>query len=201
MKRDGRWFLQATALPLALILLLQGANCRNDKRDAAVNNSQTKAESRPVAPPDDGGAEANANRRRTGDARRNDNSKGGGREGTTLKQEGEGRSVATGVWGGAHINLEVSDGGARVEFDCAHGAINQKLTLDGSGAFDARGTFSKERGGPVRIDEKPASEPARYSGRVEGDTMTLNVTLSDSGTDLGSFTLKRGRPGRLTKCL
>ena len=33
--------------------------------------------------------------------------------------------LATGVWGGQHIRAEVTDRGADIEFDCAHGAIDQ----------------------------------------------------------------------------
>jgi hypothetical protein len=108
-------------------------------------------------------------------------------------------AVATGAWGGEHIVLKVRDKGADVEFDCAHGQVAQPITLDKHGDFDAGGTFTPEHGGPVRRDENTPSASARYSGHVDGDTMSLTVTL---GTEkVGTYTLVRGSRPRLTKCL
>ena len=84
--------------------------------------------------------------------------------------------VASGTWGGDHIVLEVSEKGADVEFDCAHGQVTQPITLDKHGDFDAGGTFTPEHGGPVRRDENTPSASARYSGHVDGDK--IRVTLS-----------------------
>jgi hypothetical protein len=108
-------------------------------------------------------------------------------------------AVATGVWGGEHIVLKVSEKGADVEFDCAHGQVMQPIILDKHGDFDAGGTFTPEHGGPVRRDENTPSASARYSGHVDSDTMSLTVTL---GTEkVGTYTLVRGSRPRLTKCL
>jgi hypothetical protein len=110
------------------------------------------------------------------------------------------KQVAVGVWGGEHIRLQVTESGASIEYDCAHGTINQPLTLDGQGRFEVTGTHTREHGGPVRRDDVPDSYPARYTGRVEGQTMTLTVTLSDAGTDVGTYTLTQGSEGRIRKC-
>jgi hypothetical protein len=107
-------------------------------------------------------------------------------------------AVATGAWGGEHIVLQVSEKGADVEFDCAHGQVTQPITLDKHGDFDVTGTFTPEHGGPVRRDENTPSASARYSGHVEGDTMSLTVTLG--GEKLGTYTLARGSRPHLTKC-
>jgi hypothetical protein len=107
--------------------------------------------------------------------------------------------VATGVWGGLHVNLEVGRNSAKIEYDCAHGAIEEPLVVDGNGKFELRGTFTQERGGPVRADETPESRPATYSGTIKGNTMTL--TLKVSGVDEPeTFTLERGKAGELFKC-
>ena len=106
--------------------------------------------------------------------------------------------VATGTWGGEHIILEVSEKGAEVEFDCAHGQISQPVALNQQGDFDVPGTFSLEHGGPVRRDEQVTSNPARYSGHVRGDTMTLTVTREKE--NIGTFTLTRGGKPVLRKC-
>src|SRR5437016_8340462 len=38
-----------------------------------------------------------------------------------------------GTWGGEHVILDVSKNGAVLEFDCAHGQIDQPLILDKKG--------------------------------------------------------------------
>ena len=107
--------------------------------------------------------------------------------------------IATGVWGGLHINLEVRSKSAEVEWDCAHGAIEGPLVVDNNGNFELRGSFTPERGGPVRADETPQSRQATYAGTVKGNTMTL--TLKVSGVDeTETFTLERGKAGDLFKC-
>jgi hypothetical protein len=50
------------------------------------------------------------------------------------------------------------------------------------------------------LDEKPDSQPARYSGKVVGDEMSLTVTLTDSRETFDTFTLTRGSQGRIWKC-
>lgn len=111
-----------------------------------------------------------------------------------------GERLEKGGWGGEHVRLVVTDGGAQVEHDCAHSTITKPIVLDKDGRFDVPADFVVERGGPIRRDQPPAVRPARYAGRVEGDTMTLTVTLTDTGEDAGTFTLTRGSSGRLMKC-
>jgi hypothetical protein len=107
--------------------------------------------------------------------------------------------IATGVWGGLHINLEVGSNSAKVEYDCAHGAIDGPLVVDTNGKFELRGSFTPERGGPVRADDTPQPQPASYTGTIKGDTMTL--TLKVSGADESeTFTLENGKAGELFKC-
>jgi hypothetical protein len=98
------------------------------------------------------------------------------------------------------VRLDVSAAGATVEFDCAHGTVDQPMTLDAEGRFDARGTYVREHGGPVRPDEIEDSRPARYTGSVSGRSMSLTVVLDDGGR-LGPFALTLGDEGRLVKCL
>ncbi|MDT7541159.1 MAG: hypothetical protein QOE33_1063 [Acidobacteriota bacterium] len=106
----------------------------------------------------------------------------------------------TGTWGGEHISLDVNAQGARVEYDCAHGTIDQKIVADERGHFDLRGTHVREHGGPVRKDETADSHPAQYAGQIKGDTMSLTVTESDTKEVVGTFTLVYGQQPRLMKC-
>jgi hypothetical protein len=108
--------------------------------------------------------------------------------------------VKPGNWGGEHIGLVVAQSAATVEYDCAHGSIDEPLVA-AEGRFSALGTHTREHGGPVREGEPADTHPARYEGRIDADKMTLDVTLTDSGEKLGTFTLLRGQSPRVFKCL
>lgn len=107
----------------------------------------------------------------------------------------------TGTWGGPHVQMEVERDGARLEFDCAHGATDGPLALDNNGRFDLAGYFVRERGAPASAGWQEKRLPARYTGRVEGKTMTLDVTLTEAGDHIGTFTLTHEQAARLTKCM
>jgi hypothetical protein len=94
----------------------------------------------------------------------------------------------------------VGDSSNHLEFDCAHGDIPGVLSVN-RGELAASGTFVREHGGPVRVDEPLDSHPALYSGTVIGSTMQLAIRLTDSGDVIGSFSLVRGTSGRVVKCL
>jgi len=106
-----------------------------------------------------------------------------------------------GSWGGDHISMSVTASGAAIEYDCAHGSIDEPLVLDASGRFDLRGVHVRERGGPISTDDPPDRHPASYSGQIIGKTMTLRVVTTDSGQEVGTFTLRFGESGRIMKCL
>ena len=108
--------------------------------------------------------------------------------------------VITGSWGGEHIGFEAKDTGAEVDFDCAHGAINQRITLDKNGKFDVAGTYVLEHAGPVRADETANSRTADYTGFVKDKTMTLTVTLTGSKELVGTFYLIRDARAKVMKC-
>jgi hypothetical protein len=108
--------------------------------------------------------------------------------------------LATGSWGGPHIRIEVGPRSATIDYDCANGTIEGPFTIDSKGRFTWRGTHNREHGGPIRIDQKPNTRPAIYSGWIKGDTMTLSVKLAGTDEVLETYTLKRGSQGRVFKC-
>ncbi len=108
--------------------------------------------------------------------------------------------VVNGSWGGDHALLEITATSASIEFDCAHGTLPVPLTLN-RGTFDVAGDYIQEHGGPIRSDETVDRQPARYTGTVSGNTMTLLVRLTATGEDRGTYSLMRGSTGRVFKCL
>lgn len=109
--------------------------------------------------------------------------------------------VRIGVWGGNHIIMEVIDFGAKIEYDCADGTIDQTMELDDHGYFEVTGKHTRRRPGPARSNQEPDRHDARYRGRVDGNRMTLTVTLIESKEPVGTFSLKFGERPELTRCL
>jgi hypothetical protein len=112
------------------------------------------------------------------------------------------RSITLGSWGGKHIQMIVSAEGAKIEFDCAWGTIDEPLMVNKDGNFEAHGTYLPERGGPVRYGEPPPERhPAHFHGWTDGRQMRLTVRLLDTGESVGTFTLGLGHSPILDKCL
>jgi len=109
--------------------------------------------------------------------------------------------VRLGNWGGDHVSLTVTNEGGTLEYDCGSGTIDQPFVVDGAGRFDLRGTHVRERPGPIRVGEEPDRHPARYTGRIDGNRMTLTVTMTDLDQGVGTFTLTLGASPRIVKCL
>ena len=108
------------------------------------------------------------------------------------------KRIATGVWGGQHINIKVGAKSATIEYDCATGVIDGPLVVDANGKFDLRGTHRTQHGGPIRADETANDRPAKYTGSIKGNTMTLTLRLDDADDE--TFTLERGREGEIFRC-
>ena len=87
-----------------------------------------------------------------------------------------------------------------IEYDCASGTIDTPVIPAPDGSFAATGTHRTGQGGPIRVGQIFTSDQATYAGKIEKDHMTLSVRLED-GTMIGPFSLDRGDPGQLTRCL
>ncbi|MDP9206868.1 MAG: hypothetical protein M3P12_15695 [Gemmatimonadota bacterium] len=103
-------------------------------------------------------------------------------------------------WGGEHVGLIVSANGGALEYDCASGTIDQSIVAT-NGNFIVQGTHSPGHGGPIMEGQIAERHPAQYEGWTDGDTMRLNVTLTDTGQKLGTFTLVRGQSPHVFRCL
>jgi hypothetical protein len=106
----------------------------------------------------------------------------------------------TGAWGGPHIGITFEGALGSIEYDCASGTIDSIVLPAKDGRFTARGQHREGQGGPIRVGQIFRAQRATYSGEVQKDAMTLNVSLED-GTALGPFTLTQGATPQITRCL
>jgi hypothetical protein len=109
-------------------------------------------------------------------------------------------ALSAGVWGGEHVRLEVTEHGATIEYDCAHGVVEQRIIVDRAGRFNVAGTHYEEHGGPVHASDNESGYAVRLSGRVGGSLMKLTVTRAGTKKTVGTFTLVRDREAQLMKC-
>ena len=109
--------------------------------------------------------------------------------------------VPNGMWGGEGIELIVTAKGAKIDYGCDSGTVDERLRPDSRGRFSARGTHAFGRGGPRQPgDPTPVPHEARYEGVRKGDTLELTVLLPDLKRNLGGFTLHLGRRPTLERC-
>jgi len=108
-----------------------------------------------------------------------------------------------GRWAGDHISLNLTFAGGTLEYDCAHGTVDESLRLDADGVFDLKGFHVRDHGGPIKPGEIEDRHPARYLGHydVVSGELTLLVILTDTHQRVGTYHLKFGATPNLTKCL
>jgi hypothetical protein len=104
------------------------------------------------------------------------------------------------VWGGPHVSIVTSEKNVTLEFDCAEGIILNEIKPDADGNFSAEGTYTPQRGGPVKKDSPLNDLPAIYKGTIHGNTMQLQVVLANQDQRPPPLTLTRGQAGRVVKC-
>jgi hypothetical protein len=103
------------------------------------------------------------------------------------------------VWGGEHVRMEPTSKGADLDFDCAMGTIDQPLALTTDGKFQATGTYTRERGGPVTKDGDQAVA-ATYVGTIKDGSMHLEIVLVNNNVTVGTYDLVRSSFGHVMKC-
>lgn len=90
--------------------------------------------------------------------------------------------------------------GAEIQFNCAHGDIEEPLLLDQQGRFSAKSTSVRRRMGPQREGNPSVNQTAVYSGVIRNQSMTLTVTLMETKQMIGTFTLEHSKLVRPVKC-
>ena len=107
-----------------------------------------------------------------------------------------GNLVIQGTWGGDNAGLIVNVDDVHVHIGCTLGDAKGPVQTDLNGHFEATGTYN--------VDAYPVNRgiehPAKFSGDVAGNTMTLTVSLTDTGQVLGPVTLTYGKQAQMGPC-
>lgn len=124
------------------------------------------------------------------------------RKGSTKRKVNQSKlyPVSPGNWGATGVNFVVEDNGVKIEYDCASGKIEQKLSIDERGNFSVNGIYTRRYPGALRVKFLPKSKPARYEGKISGDKLTLKVTLTETNETLEEVVLQRDTAGRIHRC-
>lgn len=104
-----------------------------------------------------------------------------------------------GAWGGAEASLTLSRAGGVLAYPCGSGTMDSTWVLSTDGQLTGIGEHFFG-GGPVPSTGRPPHR-ARYTGRLEGNSLVLTVRLTDLGQTLGPFRLVRGGPVVQEICL
>ena len=101
-----------------------------------------------------------------------------------------------GRWGGDNAGLIVDDAAIHVHIGCTLGNAAGPIRPDANGRFEAIGTYN--------VDAYPVDRgiihPARFTGHINGETMTLTVALTDTALVLGPVTLTYGKEPKMGPC-
>ena len=120
--------------------------------------------------------------------------------GAPVSQPAAPPSLAVGSWGGENAGVIVDDTIAHVHVGCTFGNFPAPVRLDAAGRFTATGSWVL-RAYPVYVGP---SHPARLTGTVAGDALTLRVTVTDTvahaTVELGPVTVTLGKDARMGPC-
>ncbi len=108
-------------------------------------------------------------------------------------------AMLRGEFGGDGAALMATDSSAHVHVGCTYGDVHVPIVLDMNSRFDVAGEHN--------INAFPVDlgifHPARFTGSIDGRTMTLTVTLTDTTVILGPVSLtfeKEASMGSCPKC-
>jgi hypothetical protein len=108
--------------------------------------------------------------------------------------------LAQGTWGTNGAGVVVGESLVHVHFNCTLGDFPRPESLDGDGRFNLAGSYVL-RAFPVQLGP---SLPARFSGVVRGNRLTLSVAIDDTVEKrlvaLGPTTITLGRDPVMGPC-
>ena len=98
--------------------------------------------------------------------------------------------IALGTWGGDSAGMIVSDTAMHLHVGCTYGDVSGRIPVGADGRFDVAGSYML-RAYPITVGPPV---PARFTGRVDGATLVVTVTVNDT---VQHTTVVRG-PANLT---
>jgi hypothetical protein len=109
-------------------------------------------------------------------------------------------AIALGTWGGDTAGMIVGDTALHLHVGCTFGDVSGRVPVNAAGQFDVRGSYML-RAYPIAIG--PAV-PARFTGRIDGATATVTVTVDDTVQKktviLGPVSVEYKREPRMRNC-
>ena len=84
--------------------------------------------------------------------------------------------IGLGQWGGDSAAMIVGDTAMHLHVACTFGDVSGRVALKPDGSFDVTGSYLL-RAFPIAIGP---TMPARFTGRVNGNTATVLVTVNDT---------------------
>jgi hypothetical protein len=101
-----------------------------------------------------------------------------------------------GTWGGDNAGMIVNGNDVHVHIGCTLGDAVGPIHPDENGHFEVSGTYN--------VDAYPVNRginhPANFSGQIDGQTMTLTVSLTDTARVLGPVSLVYGKEPTMGPC-
>jgi hypothetical protein len=94
-------------------------------------------------------------------------------------------AIVRGMFGGNNAGLMADDTSAHLHISCTYGDVHQPIVLDLNSRFDVPG----EQNITAHPVDLGILHPARFTGSIDGRTMTLTVTLTDTTVTLGPVVL------------
>ena len=105
-------------------------------------------------------------------------------------------ATVRGTWGANNAGLLADDTSAHLHIGCTYGDVHQPIVLDINSRFDVAGEHN--------ITAHPVDlgilHPARFTGSIDGRTMTLTVTLTDTAVTLGPVEMTFEKEPGLVNC-
>lgn len=108
--------------------------------------------------------------------------------------------VPLGQWGGDSAAMIVGDTATHLHISCTYGEVSGRIPIRDDGSFDAAGSYLL-RAFPIAIGP---TMPARFIGRIDGNTATVFVTVTDTiekkTSTRGPVMVTLGRDPKLMPC-
>jgi hypothetical protein len=108
--------------------------------------------------------------------------------------------IALGTWGGDSAGMIVGDTALHIHIGCTYGDVSGRVPVGADGLFGVSGSYMLHAY-PVAYGP---TMPARFSGRLDGATIVVTVTVNDTVQHVtvmrGPATVTYGQAPRVMPC-